>query len=183
MKSLSDKIVIEQGDLTERAPDAIVNAANIDLKHGGGVAGAIRRKGGDTIQQESDEIGTIPVGSAAITSGGRLKAKYVIHAASMQLGGRTTSHALRSSTAYSLALAKKHGLKTIAFPAVGTGIAGFPMEECAEIMLEEVVKHLQGETSLETVYFVLYDRAALETFKKTWRQKRKHFEKSATQNS
>ena len=183
MKTLAEKIIIQQGDLTEMDVDAIVNAANNDLKHGGGVAGAIRRKGGDAIQQESDEIGTIPVGSAAITSGGRLKARYVIHAASMQLGGRTTSNALRSSTAYSLALAKKRELKTIAFPAVGTGIAGFPMEECAEIMLEEVVKHLQSETSIETAYFVLYDRAALEIFKKTWRQKRKHFEKSASQNT
>lgn len=183
MKSLTNRIVIEQGDLTEMATDAIVNAANNDLKHGGGVAGAIRRKGGDIIQQESDEIGTIPVGSAAITSGGCLKAKYVIHAASMQLGGRTTGHALRSSTAYSLGLAKKHGLKTIAFPAVGTGIAGFPMEECAEVMLDEVVKHLQAETSLETVYFVLYERAALEIFNKTWQQKRNHFEKLANQNS
>src|SRR5438093_11037179 len=94
MKSLLDKIVIEQGDLTEMDTDAIVNAANNDLLLGGGVAGAIRRKGGDEIQRECNEIGSIPVGGAAITTSGKLKAGHVIHAASMQLGGRTTAAAL-----------------------------------------------------------------------------------------
>lgn len=165
---VTEKIVLTKGDLTEMDTDAIVNAANNDLQHGGGVAGAIRRKGGDTIQAESDAIGSIPVGGAAITSGGNLKARYVIHAASMQLGGRTTPHALRSSTAHSLRIAAQRGLKTIAFPAVGTGIAGFPMQECAEIMLAEVMEHLLQETSLEKVYFVLFDDEGLETFQKTW---------------
>src|SRR5215831_1166042 len=100
MKSLSEKIVIVQSDLTEMATDAIVNAANNDLILGGGVAGAIRRKGGDEIQRECTEIGSIPVGYAAITTGGKLRAKYVIHAASMQLGGVTTAEALRKSTAH-----------------------------------------------------------------------------------
>ncbi len=176
MSKLAEKIIVQQGDLTEMETDAIVNAANNDLKHGGGVAGTIRRKGGDAIQRESDAIGTIPVGSAAITTAGRLKARYVIHAASMQLGGRTTARNLRGSTAYSLALAKKHGVRTIAFPAVGTGIAGFPMDECAEIMLDEVVKHLDGETSIEKVYFVLFDREARDVFEKTWRRKRRALE-------
>src|SRR6266699_5122628 len=102
MKSFADKIIIQQGDLTEMDTDAIVNAANNDLLLGGGVAGAIRRKGGDEIQRECNEIGSIPVGGAAITTGGKLKAGHVIHAASMQLGGRTTAAALRSSTAHSL---------------------------------------------------------------------------------
>jgi O-acetyl-ADP-ribose deacetylase (regulator of RNase III) len=154
--------------LTEMDADAIVNAANNDLQHGGGVAGAIRRKGGDAIQAESNEIGSIPVGGAAITSGGNLKARYVIHAASMQLGGPTTPHALRSSTAHSLRIAAQKGFKTIAFPAVGTGIAGFPMKECAEIMLAEVMDHLQRETSLEKVYLVLFDEESLKTFKEVW---------------
>ncbi len=145
-----------KGDLTEMDTDAIVNAANNDLLLGGGVAGAIRRKGGDEIQRECNEIGSIPVGGAAITTGGKLKAGHVIHAASMQLGGRTTAAALRSSTAHSLRIAAERDLKTIAFPAVGTGIAGFPLEECAEIMLREAAQHLSGETSLQTVYFVLY---------------------------
>src|SRR5579863_4220887 len=167
--SLQDKIIMQQGDLTEMATDAIVNAANNDLQHGGGVAGAIRRKGGNVIQEESNAIGSIPVGGAAITSGGNLKARYVIHAASMQLGGRTASHALRSSTAHSLRIASQKGLKTIAFPAVGTGIAGFPMQECAEIMLAEAVAHLSGKTSLEKIYFILFDKDALKVFEKVWR--------------
>jgi O-acetyl-ADP-ribose deacetylase len=167
---IASKVILMQGDLTEMDTDAIVNAANNDLQHGGGVAGTIRRKGGPVIQEESNEIGSIPVGGAAITSGGKLKAKYVIHAASMQLGGRTTAHALRSSTAHSLRIAAEKGLKTIAFPAVGTGIAGFPMEECAEIMLREVVEHLKRGSSLEKVYFVLFDGAALKTFEKVRRR-------------
>jgi O-acetyl-ADP-ribose deacetylase (regulator of RNase III) len=165
---IADKIVIQEGDLTEMDVDAIVNAANNDLELGGGVAGAIRRKGGEAIQRECDEIGSIPVGGAAITSGGRLKARYVIHAASMQLGGRTTAHTLRSSTAHSLRIAQEKGLKTIAFPAVGTGIAGFPMRECAEIMLREVVEHLKRPTTVEKVYFVLFDQAARDVFEEVW---------------
>jgi len=167
---IASKIELRRGDLTEMDTDAIVNAANNDLQHGGGVAGAIRRKGGDIIQRESNEIGSIPVGGAAITSGGKLKARYVIHAASMQLGGRTTAHALRSSTAHSLRIATEKGLKTIAFPAVGTGIAGFPMDECAEIMLQETMDHLKRGSSLEKIYFVLFDAPALKTFEKVWQR-------------
>jgi O-acetyl-ADP-ribose deacetylase len=170
MKSLAEKIVIQQGDLTEMDTDAIVNAANNDLILGAGVAGAIRRKGGDEIQRECDAIGSIPVGYAAITSGGKLKARFVIHAASMQLGGKTNAEPLRNSTAHSLKIANEHGLKTIAFPAVGTGIAGFPLKDCAEIMLREAAEHLRGETSLETVYFVLFDEAAQGVFERAWKK-------------
>lgn len=170
MSKLAERIIIRQGDLTEMDTDAIVNAANNDLLLGGGVAGAIRRKGGEEIQKECNEIGRIPVGGAAITSGGRLKARYVIHAASMQLGGSTTAEALRSSTAHSLKIAAQRGLKTIAFPAVGTGIAGFPIEECAVIMLKETVRHLSGPTTLEKVYFVLFDEAARIIFESAWRK-------------
>src|SRR5690348_16498496 len=152
--SLADHIEILQGDLTEMDTEAIVNAANNDLQLGGGVAGAIRRKGGPQIQVECDAIGPVPLGGAAITSGGNLKAKHVIHAASMELGGRTSALTLRSSTAHSLRIAAQNGLKTIALPAVGTGIAGFPLRECAEIMLREAVRHLEGETTLEKIYFV-----------------------------
>ncbi len=168
MKKLAGRIVIRQGDLTEMDTDAIVNAANNDLLLGGGVAGAIRRKGGDEIQRECDSIGSIPVGGAAITGGGKLKARYVIHAASMRLGGRTTAEALRRSAAHSLRLASERGLKTIAFPAVGTGIAGFPLQECAEIMLREAAQHLAGGTSLETIYFVLFDEEARRIFERAW---------------
>jgi len=173
MTKTTDKIVLLQGDLTEMDADAIVNAANNDLQLGGGVAGAIRRKGGEQIQRECDAIGSVPVGGAAITSGGRLKAPHVIHAASMQLGGRTTAQALRSSIAHSLRIAARNNLKTIAFPAVGTGIAGFPMRECAEIMLAEAQKHLEGPTSVEQIQFVLFDKESLETFAEVWQKMKK----------
>ena len=166
-KILSEKIVIQQGDLTDMDTDAIVNAANNDLQLGGGVAGAIRRKGGDEIQRECDAIGSIPVGYAAITGGGKLAARHVIHAASMQLGGRTTAAKLSTSVAHALRIAAERGLKTIAFPAVGTGIAGFPIEECATIMLHEAAQHLlKTETSIEKIYFVLFDDHACEAFKR-----------------
>jgi O-acetyl-ADP-ribose deacetylase (regulator of RNase III) len=158
------KIQLVQGDITDMNVDAVVNAANNDLMLGAGVAGAIRRKGGEQIQQECNEIGTIPVGTAAITSGGRLKARWVLHAASMELGGVTTAASLRGSTNHSLRLAEKKNLKTIAFPAVGAGIGGFPARECAEIMLRAVLEHLHQPTSLETVFFVLYDEPTLEIF-------------------
>jgi O-acetyl-ADP-ribose deacetylase len=163
-KKMAEGIVILRGDLTEMDTDAIVNAANNDLQLGGGVAGAIRRKGGEAIQRECNEIGSIPVGGAAITGGGNLKARYVIHAASMQLGGATSAKDLRSSTAIALKIAAEKKLKTIALPAVGTGIAGFPMRECAEIMIDEAAKHLGGETSLEKIYFVLFDDEARKIF-------------------
>ena len=169
-KAIAEKIVIQQGDLTDMDTDAIVNAANNDLKLGAGVAGAIRRKGGEGIQRECDEIGSIPVGYAAITGGGKLKARHVIHAASMQLGGRTTAANLRTSVAHSLRIASERGLKSIAFPAVGTGIAGFSMEECATILLHEAAEHLKGETSLEKIYVVLFDDQACEVFTRAWRK-------------
>jgi O-acetyl-ADP-ribose deacetylase (regulator of RNase III) len=164
--NIDEQIVLLQGDLTEMDVDAIVNAANNDLQLGGGVAGAIRRKGGEAIQRECDEIGSIPIGGAAITSGGKLRARFVIHAASMQLGGETTAAALRSSTAHALRIATERGLRSIAFPAVGTGIAGFPIPECARIMLREVAGHLKKPTSLEKIYFVLFDSLALSEFEK-----------------
>jgi O-acetyl-ADP-ribose deacetylase (regulator of RNase III) len=163
------KIHLSVADLTESDADAIVNAANNDLQLGGGVAGAIRRKGGDAIQRECDEIGSIPIGGAAITGAGNLRAKHVIHAASMSLGGSATAQTLRSSTAHSLRIAYENGLTSIAFPAVGTGIAGFPLRECAEIMLRETVKHLGGATSLERVDFILFDDAALRVFQEVFR--------------
>lgn len=168
--SLAEKIVLLQGDITEMDVDAIVNAANNDLILGAGVAGAIRRKGGEAIEQECRQIGTIPLGTAAITSGGRLKARYVIHAASMELGGTTTAAALRSSTAHALHLARQRNLTSIAFPAIGTGVGGFPVRQCAEIMLREAVEHLKQPTSLQKIYFVLYDPNTYETFRQVWEQ-------------
>jgi O-acetyl-ADP-ribose deacetylase len=169
-KALAERIVIEQGDLTDMDTDAIVNAANNDLQLGAGVAGAIRRKGGEEIQRECDAIGSIPVGYAAITGGGKLRARHVIHAASMQLGGRATAANLRNAVAHSLRIAAERGLKTIAFPAVGTGIAGFPIEECASIMLQEAAQHLMAETSLEKIHFVLFDDRACDVFTRVWKK-------------
>jgi len=167
---LGDRIEICQGDITELEVDAIVNAANNDLQLGGGLAGAIRRKGGLRIQAECDQIGTIPVGGAAITSGGNLKTRHVIHAASMPLGGLTTAQLLRSSTAHALRIAAQTGLRTIALPAIGSGIGGFPINRCAEIMLEETAKHFEQPTSIEKVQFVLFDQAALAAFERAWAQ-------------
>jgi O-acetyl-ADP-ribose deacetylase (regulator of RNase III) len=160
------KIVLRQGDLTDADVDAIVNAANNDLMLGGGVAGAIRVKGGPKIQQECDSIGSIALGEAAISGAGRLRARHVIHAASMRLGESTSEANLRSATRNSLKRADENSLRTIAFPAIGSGIAGFPMERCAEVMLGEVRAHLKGVTALERVEFVLFDRRSLEVFER-----------------
>lgn len=158
------KISLRHGDLTDAEVDAVVNAANTQLQLGAGVAGAIRRKGGPTIQRECDALGPVSLGEAAITGGGQLKARYVIHAASMQLGGLTSEGSLRDSTINSLKRAEEKRLTSIAFPAIGTGIAGFPLSRCAHVMLEEVQKHLNGPTTLQHVLFVLFDAPALTAF-------------------
>lgn len=158
-------IEVLQGDLTQQDVDAIVNAANNDLELGAGVAGAIARAGGPTIQAECRAIGRIAVGDAAITGGGNLQARNVIHAASMGLGGgRTTAESLRTATRRSLEIANARGLRSVAFPAVGTGVAHFPMDECARIMLEEVAAHGQGTTSVTQVRFVLFGSEAEAVF-------------------
>ena len=158
------KIALQQGDITDAGVDAIVNAANTRLQLGAGVAGAIRRKGGPTIQQECDQIGPVSLGEAALTSGGQLKARHVIHAASMHLGGLTNEGSLRDATVNSLKRAVEKQLTSIAFPAIGTGVAGFPLSRCAQVILEEVRKHLSGPTTLEQVLFVLFDTPALTAF-------------------
>jgi len=165
------RIVTRQGDLTEADCEAVVNAANTDLILGGGVAGAIRTKGGPQIQAECDRHGPIPLGEAAVTSGGKLKARYVIHAAGMHLGERATEESLRNSTRNSLKRAAEKGIKSVAFPAIGTGIAGFPMKRCAEVMLEEIRAHLKREHLPERVEIVLFDHAALTAFEEALTQK------------
>jgi O-acetyl-ADP-ribose deacetylase len=167
--AIGERIEIRKGDITEADTDAIVNAANNELQLGGGLAGAIRRKAGPCIQAECDKIGAIPVGGAAITSGGNLKARHVIHAASMQLGGGTSAQSLRSSTAHALRIAAQKGLRSIAFPAIGTGIGGFPLRECAEIMLREAARHFENPTPIERVSFVLFDQEALAAFEGAFR--------------
>jgi O-acetyl-ADP-ribose deacetylase (regulator of RNase III) len=157
-------ILIIAGDLVEQRVDAIVNAANNELLLGGGVAGAIRTRGGPAIQRECDAHGPVSVGDAAITGGGELPARYVIHAASMQLGGRTTAESLRSSMDNAFRLAREHSVRTIAIPAVGTGIAGFPMDECARVMAGCVERALAGGWNPEEIRFVLFGEGARSTF-------------------
>jgi len=164
------KIHIEQGDLTSCEVDAIVNAANNDLILGGGLAGAIRRRGGPSIQAECDRHGPVPVGGAAITGAGKLPARHVIHQASMALGGRTTAKTLRASTRAVLEIAERHNVRTLAFPATGTGIAGFNLRDCARIMLDEVARHVEGATQLAEVRFVLFDEAATRVFQETYKE-------------
>lgn len=165
---MTAKIEILKGDITEMQVDAIVNAANTALILGGGVAGAIRTKGGPTIQDECNKHGPVPLGGAAITSAGNLPARYVIHAASMAPGGSTSARSLAEATLNSLRLAERYGVKTIAFPAIGSGIGGFPLRQCAQIMLTEVLNFLPKSRSLERVYFVLFDDVAFNTFKQVY---------------
>jgi O-acetyl-ADP-ribose deacetylase (regulator of RNase III) len=157
------------GDLVEQSVDAIVNAANNDLVLGGGVAGAIRRRGGPSIQRECDEHGPIGVGEAAITGGGELPAHHVIHAASMALGGRTAEQYLRSSMRHVFRLAREHDVRTIAINAVGTGIAGFPIDDFARVMAGCLHDALAGGWVPEEVRFVLFDHAARLTFEPAFR--------------
>jgi O-acetyl-ADP-ribose deacetylase (regulator of RNase III) len=158
------RILAEEGDLTEATLDAVVNAANTSLQLGAGVAGAIRRRGGESIQEECDRIGPIPLGDAALTGGGDLPAGCVLHAATMELGGETGEAALRSATRRCLELASEQGLRSIAFPALGTGIGGFPLRRCAEVMLEEARRHVDEGTSLEEIRFVLMGEPAYRVF-------------------
>jgi O-acetyl-ADP-ribose deacetylase len=163
-----ERLTLRRGDITQAGVDAIVNAANNDLILGGGVAGAIRFKGGPSIQHECDKLGPIEVGEAAITGGGDLPAKYVIHAASMRLGGSTTAESLRAAMRNSLLRAEENKIQTIAFPAIGTGIAGFPLEECARIMFEEIRSNLEGVSTLQHVEIVLFDQPALAAFEQVF---------------
>jgi putative ATPase len=133
---------LRKGDLTDEAVDAIVNAANVGLVHGGGVAGAIVRKGGQVIQDESDRVGRVPTGGAAITGAGRLVAKFVIHAVGPVWRGNTPEKndaLLASATTAALEIARQRGLVSIAFPAISSGIFGFPKHRCAEVMIAAVI--------------------------------------------
>jgi len=158
------RVVITVGDLTDQDVDAIVNAANNDLVLGGGVAGAIRRRGGRSIQDECDAHGPVRVGEAAITGGGQLKARHVIHAASMALGGRTTATSLHASMTATFEIARRRSFETVAVPAVGTGIAGFPLDECARIMATCLSQAFRDGWEPSEVRFVLYDEAAQRAF-------------------
>jgi O-acetyl-ADP-ribose deacetylase (regulator of RNase III) len=160
----NSKIKLVQGDITELATDAIVNAANAQLILGGGVAGAIRKKGGPKIQEECNKIGGTFVGGAVITTGGNLKAKHVIHAVGPRMGEGNEDKKLENATFNSLRLMDENKLKSIAFPAISTGIFGYPIERCAKIMIHTAKEYLKGETQIQEVIFCLYTTSDFDIF-------------------
>jgi O-acetyl-ADP-ribose deacetylase (regulator of RNase III) len=167
-------IELVEGDITELEADAIVNAANEYLKHGGGVAAAIVRKGGFAIQEESDryvrEHGPVPVGGVAVTGAGRLKAKYVIHAVGPRYGDPQGDEKLASAIRNSLLKAEELGLESIALPAISTGVFGYPYERCASIMARVLKEFAPSAKSLKRVVVCLYGREAYETFRRVFEE-------------
>ncbi len=159
------EIELVQGDITESDTDAIVNAANSQLILGAGVAGAIRSKGGPSIQEECNAIGHCPVGGAVITGGGNLKARHVVHAVGPRQGEGDEEEKLKNATLNSLKVADQNHLKSITFPAISTGIYGFPLDACARIMLSTTMEYLSGPTKIERVVFALFDDKSFKAFK------------------
>ena len=158
------RIAIHEGDITAHEVDAIVNAANNDLVLGSGVAGAIREKGGPSIQEACNAHGPIAVGEAAITGAGDLPARFVVHAAGMELGGRASEDSIRSAIRASFALALEHGCETLAVPAIGAGSGGFSPQSCAEVLIEEARVHLGQEPCLAEIRFVLFGEPTFRIF-------------------
>lgn len=161
-----ERIKLIQGDITQLAVDAIVNAANAHLQMGGGVAGAILSKGGQAIQDECDKVGFTPVGGAVITNGGNLQARYVIHAVGPRMGAGYEDKKLSQATLNSLNIAQEKGLQSIAFPAISTGIFGYPLGRCAKIMLRTAQEFLSKNELPREVIFCLYDDNAFKEFQK-----------------
>lgn len=152
-------------DITALEVDAIANAANTDLKHGGGVAGAISRAGGPSVQAESSARAPIGLGEAVETTGGEMPCKWVIHAATMRLGGPTSADIIREATASTLRKADELGARSLALVAFGTGVGKFSVEEAAEIEVSEVRRHLEaGGSGLERVVFAVRGQAARQAF-------------------
>jgi O-acetyl-ADP-ribose deacetylase len=151
-------------DITTLDVDAIANAANTELRHGGGVAGAISRAGGPTIQRESSDKAPIGLGEAVETAGGDMPCRWVIHAATMELGGPTSADVIRRATGATLAKADELGAHSLALVAFGTGVGGFPLDEAARIEVEEVRRHLDRGSTLERVVFAVHGDAAREAF-------------------
>ena len=159
------EIEVEQADITQLEVDAIANAANTQLRHGGGVAGAISRAGGPAVQAESDVRSPIGLGEAVETTAGEMPSLWVIHAATMELGGPTSAEIIRAATASTLAKADELGATSLALVAFGTGVGAFPLDEAARIEVEEVRRHLGGGSGLERVVFAVHGDEAEEAFR------------------
>jgi len=161
------EILLLEGDITDLEVDAIVNAANAQLILGSGVAGAIRDKGGPSIQEECNRIGSTYVGGAVRTGAGNLKAKNVIHAVGPRMGEGEEDVKLRNATMNSLLLAEEYDMQSIAFPAISTGVFGFPVEKCADIMLTVVTEYLKRPSGLKKVVFCLWSEDNYTIFRET----------------
>jgi O-acetyl-ADP-ribose deacetylase (regulator of RNase III) len=158
------RVEVIEADITGLDVDAIANAANTQLRHGGGVAGAISRAGGPEVQRESDSAAPIGLGEAVATTAGQMPARWVIHAATMELGGPTSPEVIRAATASTLATAEELRARSLALVAFGTGVGGFPLDEAARIEVEEVNRHLAGDSGLERVVFAVHGERALLAF-------------------
>ncbi|MEE8194681.1 MAG: macro domain-containing protein [Dehalococcoidales bacterium] len=158
-------IEVYLGDITRLGFDALVNAANNRLWMGGGVAGAIKRAGGRQIESEAVSKGPIPVGQAVVTAAGQLEARYIIHAAVMGQDLATDAEKIRQATRNSLLRADELGIRSLAFPAFGTGVGGFAVDECARVMIGEVLSYSAGKTGLERIVFALFDEVSYRVFK------------------
>ena len=158
------RVEVRDTDVTTLEVDAIANAANTMLRHGGGVAGAISRAGGPDVQRESDAKAPIGLGEAVATGAGEMPARWVIHAATMELGGPTSPEVIRDATASALRVAEEVGAKSLALVAFGTGVGGFPLDQAAEIEVEEVHRHLSGASSLDRIVFAVHGPQARLAF-------------------
>jgi len=158
----------QRGDISQAKVDAVVNAANNHLWMGAGVAGALKRAGGPEIEREAVAKGPVDIGEAVVTSGGALAAKYVIHAAVMGQDLQTDQPKIRKATRNSLVRARELAITSIAFPALGTGVGGFPPDKAAEAMIEECVAFINSgtATSLKKILFVLFSEDVLAAFEK-----------------
>ena len=170
------RLVVRHADLTSETVDAIVNAANVGLSHGGGVAGAIVRKGGMVIQDESDRVGRVPVGGAAITGAGKLPAKFVIHAVGPVWRGQgpeASDRLLASAVVSALEIARQKGLESIALPAISSGIFGFPKPRCADVMINAVVDWCETHAgdALREIRFTNNDELTVNLFEAELRRR------------
>jgi len=169
IEEIKRRVELRQGDITEMEVDAIVNSANTDLIMGAGVSGAISRKGGPVIQQECDKIGSVRVGESVATSGGALRTKHVIHAASMEIGHFTTERDVGMATLSALRLAERLGARTVALPAIGTGAAALAPDYSARAMFGALVRHFSAtQSKIEKVCLVLYSEQMFEAFRRAF---------------